>query len=241
MIKKLRSTTFFMLNRVILRNIVRQLIRKQQRKICCWSKQSRLGCRTLFIATPLTKGVAMSQQQKPWYKKPLGMVVAVLLLPFFLIWYAWTKSNWSKNVRIGVTVASVLLVVIALATTPKTEQTAQKPAQNTPQAEQKKEEPKPKADDSELNAEVKIATDIPGIEITNKEKVNWDECEIKLNNDYSRTIRNPLTPNEPLNNPYGLFTKGDGTRFDITETAIKDVFIKCKVNDHTRYGYYKFN
>ncbi len=87
----------------------------------------------------------MSQQQKPWYKKPLGMVAAVLLLPFFLIWYAWTKSNWSKNVKIGVTVASVGFIIIALAASPKTEQTAQKPAQNTPAVEQKKEEPAPVA------------------------------------------------------------------------------------------------
>lgn len=84
-----------------------------------------------------------NNNQKEWYKHGWGLVVAILLLPFFVIWYAWAKSKWSKNVKIGVTVASVVFMGIALASSPKTEQTAQQPAQQTQtkQEEQKPQQP----------------------------------------------------------------------------------------------------
>ena len=183
-------------------------------------------------------------KQKEWYKKPWGIVVAILLLPFFIIWYAWAKSKWSKGIKIGVTVGAVLIIIIALASSsPKTEQNTQQTTQNNitetkPVEEPKKEETK--KDDSELKADIKRAYDVPGIEVTNLETVAWNECEIKLNGDYERTIRNPLEPNSPLNNPYPLFTKKDGTKFNSETTAVKNVAINCKVNGNTRYGYYTF-
>lgn len=98
----------------------------------------------------------------------------------------------------------------------------------------------PRVDNSELKADIKKAYDVAGIEVTNKEKKDWAECEIELNGGYKRIIRNPLSPNEPLNNPYGLFTKEDGTRFDYATTEVTNVAINCKVDGHTRYGYYTF-
>ena len=183
-------------------------------------------------------------KQKEWYKNPWGVVVAILLLPFFIIWYAWAKSKWSKGIKIGATVGAVLIIIIALASSsPKTEQNTQQTAQNntteTKQAEQPKVE-EPKKDNSELKADIKRAYDVPGIEVTNLETVAWNDCEIKLNGDYERTIRNPLNPNEPLNNPYPLFTKGDGTKFNPDTTAVKDVAINCKIDGTTRYGFYTF-
>lgn len=95
-------------------------------------------------------------------------------------------------------------------------------------------------DESQLKADVKRAIDVPGIEVTNLESVPWNNCQITLNDDFRREIRNPLGPNEPLNNPYALFTKDDGTKFNPETTAAKTVLIRCEVNDITRYGVYKF-
>lgn len=86
-----------------------------------------------------------SSTKKEWYKHGWGLVAAILLLPFFVVWYAWEKSNWSKNVKIGVTAVSLLLVVIALATSPDTStqtnttnQQQSQPKQEQPQAPQPK-------------------------------------------------------------------------------------------------------
>lgn len=88
--------------------------------------------------------------QKEWYRKPWGVVMAVLLLPFFAIWYAWAKSKWSKNVKIGVTTVAGIFVIIALASSSgkKTEtKTASQPVVNqtattqTKPAEQKQAQP----------------------------------------------------------------------------------------------------
>lgn len=52
---------------------------------------------------------------KEWYKHGWGLVVAVLFFPYFLIWYAWAKSNWSKGIKIGVTaVVSVVMLPIII-------------------------------------------------------------------------------------------------------------------------------
>ncbi len=187
-------------------------------------------------------------KQKEWYKKWWGIILAVLLLPFFIIWYVWAKSKWSKVVKIAVTAVAVVFVIGVMASSPETQQTSQQTAQNTSsqpqQQEQSKQEeaPKeePKKDDSELKADVKRAYDVPGIEITNLEAVDWITCQLTLNSDYKREIRNPLQPNEPLNNPYALFTKDDGTKFDPETTAVKTVLIRCEVNGNTRYGVYEF-
>lgn len=51
-----------------------------------------------------------------WFKANSKRLLWLLLLPFFLIWFAWAKSKWSKNVKLVVTALSVIFVVIALAT-----------------------------------------------------------------------------------------------------------------------------
>lgn len=94
--------------------------------------------------------------------------------------------------------------------------------------------------ESDLKATVKMASDIPGIEITNNEAVSWDSCKLILNDKWTRQISNPLEPNDPLNNPYGLFTKSDGSRFDITTTQPKNVFVACKVDGRSRTNYFVF-
>lgn len=64
-----------------------------------------------------------SNQKKEWYKHGWGLVVAILFFPYFLVWYAWAKSNWSQNVKIAVTaiLAVVMLpIIISIATTDST-------------------------------------------------------------------------------------------------------------------------
>ena len=128
----------------------------------------------------------------------------------------------------------VIIIVVALAAIPKTSDTNQNSNDSqTSGAEAPKNE-------MLLNASVKKAIDIPGVEITNLEASAWEDCELELNNVYMRIIRNPLEPNEPLNNPYPLFTKSDGTRFDADDTAAMSLKVTCKVNGSTRSNYFVF-
>ncbi|MFA5004340.1 MAG: hypothetical protein WC498_03645 [Candidatus Saccharimonadales bacterium] len=62
----------------------------------------------------------MTDVKKEWYKHGWGLVVAILFFPYFLIWYAWAKSNWSKNLKIGLTSIIAIIMIpftIAAATT----------------------------------------------------------------------------------------------------------------------------
>ncbi|MFA4995722.1 MAG: hypothetical protein WC536_01110 [Patescibacteria group bacterium] len=49
-----------------------------------------------------------------WYKHGLGLVVAILFLPFFAIWYIWAKSGWNSVTKWSLTaVVAVLFIIIA--------------------------------------------------------------------------------------------------------------------------------
>lgn len=70
----------------------------------------------------------MTNDKKAWYKHGWGLVIAILFFPYFIIWYAWAKSNWSKNLKIGLTsVIAVIMIpfTIAAATTKPTETNSQ--------------------------------------------------------------------------------------------------------------------
>lgn len=70
----------------------------------------------------------MANTDKVWYKHGWGLLVVVLFFPYFLIWYAWAKSNWSKNVKIVLTsvIAVIMLpIMIGVATTQPEEPTQQ--------------------------------------------------------------------------------------------------------------------
>jgi hypothetical protein len=85
----------------------------------------------------------MTQQQKEWYKKWWGIVLAVLLLPFFIVWYAWNKSNWNVAIKLGATAFAVFLGLFILGTavgTPPEHQKTEQAAQNT--SAQTQEQPK---------------------------------------------------------------------------------------------------
>jgi|AntRauTorckE6833_2_1112554.scaffolds.fasta_scaffold01778_11 hypothetical protein len=82
-------------------------------------------------------------KEKEWYKHGWGLVVAVLFLPYFIVWYAWAKSSWIKNIKIAVTalVAIIILpVMIAIAATDPVDTNQQDTVNNDQQSEQIEEE-----------------------------------------------------------------------------------------------------
>ncbi len=54
----------------------------------------------------------MNQENKPWYKKWWGIIIALFFLPLFVIYYAWLESNWSKKTKKLVTAGIVLIIVL---------------------------------------------------------------------------------------------------------------------------------
>ena len=52
---------------------------------------------------------------KPWYKKWWGIILAILIWPLFLIWYAWAKSSWGKGLKIGATALGFLGAMVSVA------------------------------------------------------------------------------------------------------------------------------
>lgn len=165
----------------------------------------------------------------------VGVVIVLVVFAFIVIGVVSAIAGGSKTQNTTKQQAKAA----APASQPKVSTPAPQPKKTTPAPQPKPAAPK--QDTSDLNATVKLSYDVPGVEITNNENVNWDSCKFDLNDQWSRQITNPLEPNSPLNNPYGLFVKSDGTRFDIDTTQPKNVFISCKVSGNTRTNYYVFN
>lgn len=62
----------------------------------------------------------LPNSKKEWYKHGWGLFVAILFFPYFLVWYAWAKSSWSKNLKVGLTAVTAIIMIpftIAAATT----------------------------------------------------------------------------------------------------------------------------
>jgi len=73
-------------------------------------------------------GEAQNSQKKEWYKSGWGLVIAILLLPYFLLWYMWARTSWSKGVKIAITIIFAFINIVALASDePAQEKTATSP------------------------------------------------------------------------------------------------------------------
>jgi energy-coupling factor transporter transmembrane protein EcfT len=48
---------------------------------------------------------------KPWYKHWWGIILAVLILPIFLIWLIWARAHWQTIGRIVATAGIIFLVL----------------------------------------------------------------------------------------------------------------------------------
>src|SRR5690349_6616762 len=86
-------------------------------------------------------------KSRKWYKHGWGLVAAILFFPYFLIWYAWAESKWSKGVKVGVTViTSIIMLPIIIGVATAEPEPSQPPASSNQKVEKKetvkKETPK---------------------------------------------------------------------------------------------------
>lgn len=79
-----------------------------------------------------------NKQKKAWYKSGWGLVIAIILFPYFLLWYMWVKTNWGKTLKITITIVFAFFNLIALTSDDDANKTIEQPAAK--QAEQKPEE-----------------------------------------------------------------------------------------------------
>lgn len=69
----------------------------------------------------------LSQGKREWYKHGWGLAAAILFFPYFIVWYAWAKSSWSKNAKIILTalIAVIMLPILIGTVTAKPSETNQ--------------------------------------------------------------------------------------------------------------------
>lgn len=48
--------------------------------------------------------------KRPWYKKWWGVLLTIILFPIMIPYLVWTKTNWHKGIKIGITLACILFV-----------------------------------------------------------------------------------------------------------------------------------
>lgn len=108
----------------------------------------------------------------------------------------------------------------------------QEKPQDTPKAEE------PKKDTSEFKADIKHSG--TALMVTNEEDIDWTGCKIRINSNY--IYDNATVPKrDSLIIPFAGFAKSDGTRFDYTETSLRNVSIgSCEGENSLRDGYYVF-
>lgn len=46
--------------------------------------------------------------KKPWYKKWWGILLTIALFPLMVPYLVWTKTNWHKGIKIGITLVCIL-------------------------------------------------------------------------------------------------------------------------------------
>src|SRR6266542_2327509 len=52
-------------------------------------------------------------QRTAWYRKWWGIIIAILFLPFFIIWYIWAKTSWNKKVKsLATFIVAILMLVL---------------------------------------------------------------------------------------------------------------------------------
>lgn len=56
-------------------------------------------------------------QHKSWYRKWWGVIIVILILPYFFLWYLWAKTKWHKSLKVLLTAPLALAVFISLGIT----------------------------------------------------------------------------------------------------------------------------
>jgi len=57
----------------------------------------------------------MTERQKPWYKQWWGIIIAICIWPFFLLWFVWIKSKQGLPAKIAWTVIPFVLIIFGMA------------------------------------------------------------------------------------------------------------------------------
>lgn len=57
--------------------------------------------------------MAPEENKKFWFKTWWGILIIITFLPFVAVWWVWKKSNWNRNLKLGIIVAIFLLMFIA--------------------------------------------------------------------------------------------------------------------------------
>jgi hypothetical protein len=80
-------------------------------------------------------GEAQNSQKKEWYKNWWGVIIAIMILPFFAIWYIWAKTQWSNKAK---WITTVLIIIFSMGAIGSTEQdnNQSQPTVSTPVAVQ---------------------------------------------------------------------------------------------------------
>jgi ABC-type transport system involved in cytochrome bd biosynthesis fused ATPase/permease subunit len=179
-----------------------------------------------------------------WYKTWWGVLIVIfLILPFFLIWQVWAKTDWSKGAKIAVTAVIAVLYIIFLSSTGSDTNTQTAKTSPTTATEAKIEEktPEPKKEEiKDLDADVTYNN--VAFKIDNKEDKDWKNCKFQVNSKYEFKTSEGIKAKDSVIVLFSDFTKGDGTRFNFYETKAKSMFIACDDADGKhRTNYFTIN
>ncbi len=53
-------------------------------------------------------------QNKPWYKQWWGILIVICILPYFFIWYIWSKTHWNKFAKVAGTAGLAIVALIGI-------------------------------------------------------------------------------------------------------------------------------
>ena len=56
----------------------------------------------------------LAAQKKPWYKEGWGLAFAIFFFPFFIVWWAWAKSDLALWQKIAITATSIAFIAIVI-------------------------------------------------------------------------------------------------------------------------------
>lgn len=198
----------------------------------------------------------MPMDKKKWYQNEA--LIILLLLLFFPVglFLMWKHTNWSPKTKWIVTgVVVVFLLVGSVNQEPET--TPDNNAENvvvqettpTPTTENQPEEAKaePKEENSTYEINAIVSYNNLALLIENNEPIAWDICKLKINSGvfsdgYVYKLQS-MEGNGKTALPLSEFADGDGKRFNIYETKIKDLVISCELtgdNNKKGFGYYSF-
>ena len=174
-------------------------------------------------------GEAQNSQKKEWYKNWWGVLIIIMLLPFFAIWYIWAKTKWNKAIKVLVTITIVIILIATAASDDKKNTDDTKTA--TTQKVENKENPTPTK--QEQKAEPEITDPIKKIE-ANVKKTS-DKFEITIwDSKGSLTKETTPPPYEVVVNAgNGIIVDCDSAKrisFDVMKNLYSDNLTKDKIS-----------